>query len=120
MMKENENMNSSSSESDAVSRASENRFMSSTNNHELPPGQFTGTLPLNCLICGKAAGEQRFCRIQVKDREPILLCCPECMMRYLDFVRVPAGTQEQELRNFENSVHLFIGEDKPWSSIGGL
>jgi hypothetical protein len=34
-------------------------------------------------------------------------------MQFLDSGRVP-DSREQELRAYEESVHLFIGENKPW------
>ncbi len=44
-----------------------------------------------------------------------MLCCPDCTVQYLDSTRPPADTPEQELRDYEHSVHFFVGEDKPWS-----
>jgi hypothetical protein len=32
----------------------------------------------------------------------------------MESARPPADDREQELRAYEKSVHLFIGEDKPW------
>ena len=41
-----------------------------------------------------------------------MLCCPACAFQYIDSRRVP-DMCEQELRAYENSVHLFIGEERP-------
>ena len=76
--------------------------------------QFTGAVPGKCYVCGDPIGEQCFSKIQRKEGGPIMLCCPDCAMQYLDSARPPADDREQELRTYEQSVHLFIGDDKPW------
>ncbi len=43
-----------------------------------------------------------------------MLCCPNCTIQYLDSAQSPLDIDGQELRACENSVHLFVGEDKPW------
>ncbi len=43
-----------------------------------------------------------------------MLCCPNCTIQYLDSAQSPLDINEQELRGYENSLHLFVGEDKSW------
>ena len=44
--------------------------------------------------------------------QPVLV--ESCVIQYLFAARPPADDAEQELRAYEKSSHLFIGEDKPW------
>ena len=44
-----------------------------------------------------------------------MLCCPDCTIQYIHAARPPADIYEQELRAYDNSIQMFIGEDKPWS-----
>jgi hypothetical protein len=43
-----------------------------------------------------------------------MLCCPDCTIQHLDSTRPLADPREQELQAYENSIHFFIGENKPW------
>ena len=88
--------------------------MSSPGNHQQRAAQFTGAVPGKCFVCGDPIGEQCFCKIHRDSTGPIMLCCPYCTVQYLDAERPPADDREQELCAYENSVHLFVGEDKPW------
>jgi len=72
-----------------------------------------GSAP-KCIVCGDPVLDRCFCRINREQGGPILLCCPSCAIQYLESARVPASTQEEEFSAREKSVHLFIGEDKPW------
>lgn len=45
----------------------------------------------------------------------MMLCCPGCVVQYCDAKRDSADIREQDLRAYEKSVHLFIGEEKTWS-----
>jgi len=44
-----------------------------------------------------------------------MLCCPDCVLQYLDSERPPADIDEQERRAWEKRSRFFIGESKPWS-----
>jgi len=67
-----------------------------------------------CLVCGDPIGDRCFCRIYRKEAAPVALCCPSCSLQYFASARTPADTREKELLQHENSVHLFVGEEKPW------
>lgn len=89
-------------------------IMSSAKDHGPRAAEFRGANPDKCLVCGDPIGEHCFCKIHRKEGGPIMFCCPDCAMQYLDSARVPADPREQELLACEKSVHFFIGEDKPW------
>ncbi len=89
--------------------------MTSTNDHQPRAAQFSGAVPQKCLVCGDPIGERCFCKIHRKEGEPIMLCCPDCTIQYIDSAGAPADSREEELRAYEKSTHFFIGEDKPWS-----
>jgi hypothetical protein len=44
-----------------------------------------------------------------------MLCCPSCVGQYIDSVRAPVDSREEELRAYEKNTHFLIGEDKSWS-----
>ena len=44
-----------------------------------------------------------------------MLCCPSCVVQFIDSARAPADGREEELRAYEKSTHFFVGETKPWS-----
>ena len=44
-----------------------------------------------------------------------MLCCPSCVVQFIDSARAPADGREEELRAYEKRTHFFIGENKPWS-----
>jgi hypothetical protein len=92
-----------------------NDAMNSNDDHEPRAAQVTGGDQQKCLICRDPIGERCFCKIPRNEGGPILLCCPDCTIQYIDSTRPPADFIEQELRAYENSSHFFIGEDKPWS-----
>lgn len=87
--------------------------MNSAPRHEPPARPFTGAVPGKCFVCGDPVGERSFCQIPRPGAGPIVLCCPDCLMQYLDSGCVP-DTREEELRSYEKSLHFFIGENKPW------
>jgi hypothetical protein len=66
-----------------------------------------------CRMCGDQVGEKCFCRIPSEVGGPIRLCCPDCAIQYFDSVS-PMSMQQQQLERYANSVHLLIGENKPW------
>jgi hypothetical protein len=89
--------------------------MNSANDQEPAAGRFSDTAPVKCFVCKYLIQEPCFCRIFREQGAPILLCCPDCTIQYIDSTRPPADFFEQELRAYENSSHFFIGEDNPWS-----
>jgi hypothetical protein len=89
--------------------------MNSANDHQPLAAQFRGTAPDTCFVCGHPIGEHCFCRIHREKAEPIMLCCADCTVQYLDAGRV-LDSRAQELGAYENSSHFFVGENKPWLS----
>jgi hypothetical protein len=87
----------------------------SSDDREPRAAQFSGGLPRKCLICGDPIGDRCFCKLHRKENGPVMLCCPSCVIQYLDATRPPADPAEEELRAYEENTHFFIGEDKPWS-----
>jgi hypothetical protein len=91
------------------------QVMSSADNGAPRAAQTDGAIPQNCLICRDPIGDRCFCKIHRKEDSPILLCCPSCVIQYIDSARPPADTTEKELRDYEKNCHFFIGDNKPWS-----
>ena len=89
--------------------------MNSADEGEPRAAQSSGAAREKCLVCYDPIGDRCFCKIHRKEGGPIMLCCPSCAIQYIDSARAPTDIREQELRAYENSVHFFIGEDKPWS-----
>ncbi len=88
--------------------------MSSMDNLKAGAGQSGGAGPQQCLVCGDPVAEVCFCRIPREDGSPIMLCCPDCAMQYFASSE-DADTTKQEFLNYENGIHFFVGENKPWS-----
>ena len=89
--------------------------MNSANDREPNGAPLNGAEQDKCPVCHDAIGERCFCKIHRKEEGPILLCCPSCVVQYIDSARLPADSREAELRAYEESTRFFIGEDKPWS-----
>jgi hypothetical protein len=89
--------------------------VNSTNDQEPAAGRFSDTAPEKCFVCKYLIQEPCFCRIFREQGAPILLCCPDCTIQYIDSTRVPSDPLEEELLAYEKRNHFFIGEDKPWS-----
>ncbi len=87
--------------------------MNSADTQRPPESQRSGAGAQTCFICNYPI-ESCFCQIPVQGGKPILLCCPDCTMQYLDAKHPPADTYEEQLRAYEKSTRFFIGEDKPW------
>jgi hypothetical protein len=41
-----------------------------------------------------------------------MLCCPSCVIQYIDLARPPADDAEKQLREYEKNTHFLTGEDK--------
>jgi hypothetical protein len=95
--------------------ATQSTSINSSDDREPRTVQLNGAVRQKCPVCGDPIGENCFCKIHHKEGGPILLCCPSCVVQYLDSARPPADGLEEELRAYEKSTHFFIGEDKPWS-----
>jgi len=91
------------------------RIMNSTSDAETRAPQIKGAASQKCVVCADPIGDQCFCKIPSKEGGPIMLCCPSCVIQYIESARPPANSAEEELRAYEKSSHLFIGDDKPWS-----
>ena len=89
--------------------------MNSAADHEPRAAQVGGVAREKCLVCDDPIGDRCFCKIHRKQGAPILLCCPSCVVQYIDSARPPADGREEELRAYEKGTHFFIGENKPWS-----
>lgn len=90
--------------------------MSSANDQNPATRQSSDTAAQKCFICKYVIQEPCFCRIFRNDGAPILLCCPDCTVQYIDSTHVPSDPLEEELRSYEKkSDRLFVGENKPWS-----
>ncbi len=90
------------------------RTMNSPDDREPRTGRSGGGAQ-NCFVCGYPIGDRCFFRIYRKEAEPIMLCCPDCTIQYLHAARPPADDFEKELRAYDNSIQMFIGEDNQWS-----
>ena len=97
-----------------IATKAEGETMNSLNDHEPHAAQFDRAVPQKCFVCGDPVGDRCFCQIRRKEEGPIMLCSPNCTIEYLDSAQALVDMDEQELRAFEKSVHLFVGEDKPW------
>jgi hypothetical protein len=82
-------------------------------NHETTKAQHSGGDLGSCFACGKPLAENWFCRIQRGGRL-IVLCDPNSLLIYLKTARGPTDDRQQELDAYENSLHFFVGGDKPW------
>jgi len=89
--------------------------MTSADDREPRPAQSNGAVRQKCLVCGDPVGENCFCTIHRKEGGPILVCCPDCAIQYMDSARPPTNDAEDEMRACEKRSHFFIGEKKPWS-----
>ncbi len=91
-----------------------NAIMNPNENHQPPALATSIGAREKCLVCGEPIGERCFCRIYRNPAAPVALCCPSCSMQYLYSARDPVDDREAELLKQEKSVHLFVGDDKPW------
>lgn len=90
--------------------------MNSAIDQEPAAGQLSGNAAEKCFVCKYVIQQPCFCRIFRKEGAPILLCCPDCTIQYIDSTRVPSDSFEEELLAYEKkSDHFFVGEPKPWS-----
>ena len=77
--------------------------------------QFSRAEPNKCFICGDPIGERCFCKIHRKEAEPIVLCCPDCLLQYYEAKEDHADIREQELKRYEDSFLLFGAQKNSWS-----
>jgi hypothetical protein len=89
--------------------------MNSANDQAPPAAHFSKTAQQICFICKYVIQDPCFCRIFREEAPPILLCCPDCAIQYIDSTRIPSDPLEEELLAYEKRNHFFIGQDKPWS-----
>ena len=90
-------------------------LMNSSPSHEWPAARTSDRLPEKCMMCDYPIEDRCFCKIHNGEPAPVNLCCPDCVLQYLDSKRNPDDPWEEELRDHERNLHFFIGEDKPWS-----
>jgi len=95
-----------------------------TGNEPAPSGadsagatQLGGVSSEKCFVCSYSIVGHCFCKIHRAEGEPLLICCPDCVDQYLDAAQGPLDLEEQELRTFVTRLEVFIGVDKPCSSI---
>ena len=56
-----------------------------------------------------------FCKISRQDGQTVPLCCPDCVVHYIDSGHPTLDSREAELRAYENRLQFFVGDNKPWS-----
>jgi hypothetical protein len=79
--------------------------------------QFGAVSSEKCVVCSYSIAGRCFCKNSSPEDGPILICCPDCVDQYLDAARGPLDLEEQEVRAFVTRLEVFIGLEKPWSSI---
>ena len=84
-------------------------------NREPSAAQPSNAAARKCFVCGGRIGERCFCKIQRQEGVPVMLCRPSCTIQYIDSMQTPAERLERELRDYENDLRLFVGEEKSWS-----
>jgi hypothetical protein len=91
----------------------QSRSATSSDGREAPAVQFNGALVRQkCPVCDDPVGENCFCKIHHEEEERVMLCCPSCVIQYIDLARPPADDAEKQLREYENNTHFFMAEDK--------
>lgn len=87
--------------------------MNSANGHQPHSVQANGAVPQKCALCGHSTLNHCFCRIHRDAADPILLCCPDCLVQYLDSATAPADHPERDLRACEKKFHFLMREETP-------
>lgn len=67
-----------------------------------------------CFVYSKdLADGDWFCRIP-RPEGRIALCGPSCALHNFDTLHPPAGTDEQNVADYEHQAHFLLPGEKPW------
>jgi hypothetical protein len=91
----------------------QSRNMTSSDDREPRAVPFNGTpVGEKCPVCGDPIGEKCFCKIHRGEGDGVMLCCPSCVIQYIDLVQPPVDDAEKQLREYEKNTHFLTREDK--------
>lgn len=67
--------------------------------------------PQKCSVCEEEIGNRPcFCKIPREEAPTVLLCCPQCALRYFDTLH--PTTNRDELDRAERSLHFIVDGEK--------
>jgi hypothetical protein len=89
--------------------------MNSADEGEPRAAQVSGAVREKCFVCGKPVEGQGCCKIHREEGGPLIFCCPDCVIQYLDSTRNPDDARAHELQVYQDSVRFLVGEGEPRS-----
>ena len=89
--------------------------MNSADEGEPRAAQVSGAVREKCFVCGKPVEGQGCCKIHREEGGPLMFCCPDCVIQYLDSTRNPDDARAHELQVYQDSAHFLVGEGEPRS-----